>query len=174
MFIRAHAKSLKKAKQKLKELTSRSQGRNVRVVMYKVKVFIRGWLGYFYIASMRNTMKSWDEWLRRRFRMYIWKQWKLPRTRVKNLMKLGLPEWRACEVAYSRKAYWRSAAHASVQTAISSKRLAQAGYYVRVSALMRLNRRVPNGTHGGVRGRGLFSPSYSIQLYLTGTTVMLF
>ncbi|MBQ3724112.1 MAG: hypothetical protein II904_01185 [Oscillospiraceae bacterium] len=56
---------MKKAKQKLKELTSRSQGRNVRVVMYKVKVFIRGWLGYFYIASMRNTMKSWDEWLRR-------------------------------------------------------------------------------------------------------------
>ena len=74
VFIRAHVKSLKKAKQKLKELTSRSQGRNVRVVMYKVKVFIRGWLGYFYIASMRNTMKSWDEWLRRRFRMYIWKQ----------------------------------------------------------------------------------------------------
>ena len=128
-YIRVHAKSLKKAKQKLKELTSRSQGRNVRVVMYKVKVFIRGWLGYFYIASMRNTMKSWDEWLRRRFRMYIWKQWKRPRTRVKNLLKLGLPEWRACEVAYSRKAYWRSAAHASVQTAISSKRLVQAGYY---------------------------------------------
>ena len=129
VFIRAHAKSLKKAKQKLKELTSRSQGRNVRKVMYNVKVFIRGWLGYFGIASMRNTMKSWDEWLRRRFRMYIWKQWKLPRTRVKNLMKLGLPEWRACEVAFSRKSYWRSAAHASVQMAISSKRLAQAGYY---------------------------------------------
>ena len=129
VFIRAHAKSLKKAKQKLKELTSRSQGRNVRKVMYNVKIFIRGWLGYFGIASMRNTMKSWDKWLRRRFRMYIWKQWKLPRTRVKNLMKLGLPEWRACEVAFSRKAYWRSAAHASVQMAISSKRLAQAGYY---------------------------------------------
>ena len=129
MFIRAHAKSLKKAKQKLKELTSRSQGRNVRVVMYKVKVFIRGWLGYFYIASMRNTMKSWDEWLRRRFRMYIWKQWKLPRTRIKNLMKLGLPDWRAREAAYSRKAYWRCAKHASVNMAISSKRLAQAGYY---------------------------------------------
>ena len=44
-------------------------------------------------------------------------------------MKLGLPEWRACEVAYSRKAYWRCAKHASVNTAISSKRLAQAGYY---------------------------------------------
>ena len=129
VFIRAHAKSLKKAKQKLKELTSRSQGRNVRVIMYKVKVFIRGWLGYFYIASMRNTMKSWDEWLRRRFRMYIWKQWKKPRTRMRNLMKLGVPDWRACAVAYSRKAYWRCAKHACVNEAISSKRLAQVGYY---------------------------------------------
>lgn len=129
VFIRAHAKSLKKAKQKLKELTSRSQDRNVRVVMKKVEVFIRGWLGYFGIASMRNTMKEWDGWLRCRFRMYIWKQWKKPKTRVKNLMKLGLPEWRAREVAYSRKAYWRCAKHASVNMAISSERLAQAGYY---------------------------------------------
>ena len=129
VFIRAHAKSLKKAKRKLKELTSRSQGRNVRAVMNKVKVFIRGWLGYFGIANMRNTMKEWDSWLRRRFRVYIWKQWKLPRTRVKNLMKLGVPEWRAREVAYSRKSYWRCSAHASVQAAISNKRLAQAGYY---------------------------------------------
>nr|MCR5088861.1 group II intron reverse transcriptase/maturase [Oscillospiraceae bacterium] len=127
-FIRAHAKSLKKAKQKLRELTSRSQGRNVREVMAQVKIYIRGWLGYFGIASMRNTMREWDGWLRRRFRMYIWKQWKNPRTRVINLMKLGLPKWRACEVAYSRKAYWRSAHHAAVQKALSDKRLAQAGY----------------------------------------------
>ena len=61
--------------------------------------------------------------------MYIWKQWKTPRTRVENLMKLGLPEWRACEVAYSRKSYWRCAKHASVNMAITSKRLAQAGYF---------------------------------------------
>ena len=129
IYIRAHAKSLKKAKQKLKELTSRSQGRNVRVVMENVKKFIRGWLGYFGVASMKTTMQSWDGWLRRRFRMYIWKQWKLPQTRVKNLMRLGLPEWRACEVAYSRKAHWKCAHHASVQWAISNERLIQAGYY---------------------------------------------
>ncbi len=56
------------------------------------KVFIRGWLGYFGIASMKTTMQEWDGWLRRRIRMYIWKQWKKPRTRVQNLMKLGVPE----------------------------------------------------------------------------------
>ena len=129
VYIRTHEKSLRRAKQKLKELTSRSQGRNVCAVMRKVKEFIRRWLGYFGIARMRSTMQKWDGWLRRRFRMCIWKQWKKPRTRVRNLMKLGLPEWRACEVAYSRKAYWRSARHAAVQAAISNERLAQAGYF---------------------------------------------
>lgn len=129
VYIRAHAKSLKKAKARLKELTSRSQGRNVRKVMENVKVYIRGWLGYFGIASMKTTMQRWDGWLRRRIRMYIWKQWKNPRTRVRNLMSLGLPEWRACEAVYSGKAYWRTARHPSVQCAISNERLAQAGYY---------------------------------------------
>ena len=55
VYIRAHAKSLKKAKQKLKELTSRSQGRNIRVVMYNLKVYMRGWLGYFGIAMTSFT-----------------------------------------------------------------------------------------------------------------------
>ena len=129
IYIRAHTKSLKKAKAKLKELTSRSQGRNVRVVMQKVKVYIRGWLGYFGIASMKTTMQEWDGWLRRRYRCYIWKQWKKPRTRAKNLIKLGIPEWQAWAVSNCRKAYWHMARNGHVQRAISKERLAQAGYY---------------------------------------------
>ena len=129
VYVRAHAKSLKKAKEKLKELTSRSQGRNVRVVMQKVKVYIRGWLGYFGIASMKKTMQRWDEWLRRRFRSYIWKQWKLPRTRVKNLMKLGMPQWQAHRNGNSRKGYWAIAGSGILTKTITNKRLAEAGYF---------------------------------------------
>jgi group II intron reverse transcriptase/maturase len=128
-FIRAHAKSLKKAKQKLKELTSRSQGRNVRTVMRNVKVYIRGWLGYFGIANMKSTMEEWDGWLRRRFRMYIWKQWKKPKTRVKNLKKLGMPEWQAYRNGNTRKGYWAVAGSGILTHTITNKRLAQAGYY---------------------------------------------
>ena len=120
---------MKKAKAKLKELASRSQGRNVRQVMENVKVYIRGWLGYFGIASMKTTMRDWDKWLRRRFRMYIWKQWKKPRTRILNLMKLGIPDWQAKIVGNSRKAYWHMARNGHVQRAASNKRLAQAGYF---------------------------------------------
>ena len=61
--------------------------------------------------------------------MFIWKQRKKPRTRFEKLVKLGLPEWRAAEAAYSRKAYWKNARHARVNMAISNKRLEQAGYY---------------------------------------------
>ena len=128
IYIRAHAKSLKKAKQKLKELTSRSQGRNVRAVMRNVKVYIRGWLGYFGIASMKTTMQEWDGWLRRRIRMYIWKQWKKPKARVGNLMKLGMPKWKAYRNGNSRKGYWAVAGSGILTHTVTNERLAQAGY----------------------------------------------
>ena len=128
VYIRVHAKSMKKAKAKLKELTSRSQGRNVRKVMENVKVYIRGWLGYFGIASMKTTMQRWDEWLRRRLRVYIWKQWKVPKARIQNLMKLGIPKYYAHNWGYI-KAYWNVAGSPVLTRSITNERLVQAGYY---------------------------------------------
>ena len=128
-FIRVHAKSMKKAKRKLKELTSRSQGRSVRTVMYNVKVFMQGWLGYYAIADMKNTIDEWDGWLRRRLRMYIWKQWKKPKTRVKNLMKLGMEDWKAYRNGNTRKGYWAVAGSGILTHTITNERLAQAGYF---------------------------------------------
>lgn len=128
-FIRAHAKSLKKAKQKLKELTSRSQGRNVRAVMKKIQIYMTGWLAYFGIARMKNTIAEWNGWLRRRIRMYIWKQWKKPKTRVQNLIKLGMEPWLAYRNGNTRKGYWAVAGSGILNTTITDKRLAQAGYF---------------------------------------------
>ena len=114
---------------KLKLLTKRNRGRNVRRVMAEVKVFIRGWLGYFHVADMKRTMKSWDEWLRRRFRMYIWKQWKKPRTKVANLRKLGIPADKAYQWGNSRLGYWRIAGSPVLECSITNERLATAGYF---------------------------------------------
>lgn len=129
VFIRAHYKSLAKAKEKLKLLTKRNRGRNVRAVMREVKVFIRGWLGYFHVADMKRTMQSWDEWLRRRFRMYIWKQWKKPKTKVANLRKLGIPADKAFQWGNSRRGYWRIAGSPVLKRSITNERLAAAGYF---------------------------------------------
>lgn len=129
VYIRVHRNSLQKAKQKLRELTSRSQGRNVRMVMAKVKEFIRGWIGYFYIADMKRILQRWNEWLRRRIRMYIWKQWKKPKTRVQNLKKLGIPAWQAYQWGNTRLGYWRVAGSAVLSRSITNEKLALAGYY---------------------------------------------
>lgn len=127
-YIRVHEKSMKRAKQKLRELTSRSQGRNVRVVMNNVKKFMQGWLGYYGIANIKTAMQEWDGWLRRRFRMYIWKQWKVPKARIANLMKLGIPKRDAHKWGYIQ-AYWNVAGSPVLTRAITNERLAQAGYY---------------------------------------------
>ncbi|WP_342565835.1 group II intron reverse transcriptase/maturase [Paenibacillus sp. FSL R7-0345] len=129
LYIRAHGQSLAKAKKKLKELTSRSQGRNVRQVMEKVKVYIRGWIGYFYVADMKRILQSWSEWLRRRLRMYIWKHWEKPKTKVQNLRKLGIPEWQAYQWGNSRLGYWRIAGSPVLSRSITNEKLVQAGYY---------------------------------------------
>ena len=52
--------------------------------MEKIKVYMRGWLNYYGIADMKNNIESLNGWLYRRIRMCIWKQWKLPRTRMRN------------------------------------------------------------------------------------------
>lgn len=129
VYIRVHGQSLAKAKKKLKELTSRSQGRNVRQVMEKVKIYIRGWIGYYYVADMKRILQSWSEWLRRRLRMYIWKQWKKPKTKVQNLRKLGIPEWQAYQWGNSRLGYWRIAGSPVLSRSITNEKLVQAGYY---------------------------------------------
>ena len=130
VMVRVHKQSLMKAKAKLKELTARNQGRNVRVVMNKVKVYVSGWLNYYCIASIRRKMQEWDEWLRRRFRQYIWKKWKKPTTRVTNLKKLGIPEEYAYMWGNTRLGYWRVAGSPILGRAITNEKLVKAGYYV--------------------------------------------
>ena len=130
VMIRVHKQSLMKAKAKLKELTARNQGMNVCVVMNKVKVYVSGWLNYYCIASIRRKMQEWDEWLRRRFRQYIWKQWKKPKTRVTNLEKLGIPEEYTYMCGNTRLGYWRVAGSPILSRAITNEKLVKAGYYV--------------------------------------------
>ena len=94
---------------------------------------MRGWLGYYGIAEMDTLMKQWNEWLRRRIRMYIWKQWKKPKTRMENLKKLGMPEWQAYRNGNTRKGYWAIAGSGILHTTITNERLARRGGYYDIS-----------------------------------------
>ena len=134
VFIRVHPKSYKKFKDKLRTLTSRSRCGSIVKAMKRIEISARGWLNYFGIADMKSNIEDLNGWLYRRIRMCIWKQWKLPRTRKRKLLGLGLPEWAACKGAYSRKSYWRTAHTPSLQGALSKERLIHWGYYDLASA----------------------------------------
>ena len=90
---------------------------------------MHGWLNYYAIADMKNTMAEWNGWLRRRIRMYIWKQWKKPKTKFRNLMKLGIPKKYAWMAANSRRGYWFTVDFGAVKRAITNERLASAGFF---------------------------------------------
>ena len=129
IYVRVHGKSWKKAKDKLRMLTSRSRCGSIVKVMERIKEYMRGWLNYYSMADMRKNIEVLNGWLYRRIRMCIWKQWKLPKTRKRKLIGLGMPEWVACEGAYSRKSYWRMAGSGILNRALTKERLINWGFY---------------------------------------------
>jgi len=126
--IRVHPKSVKKFKKKLKEITGRSNAMSMAFRMLKLKQLTTGWINYFGIADMRGLVKSLDEWLRRRIRMCYWKQWKKIKTRLDNLVKLGIDKAKAWEFANTRKNYWRIAGSPILQRTVTSEYLKKLGF----------------------------------------------
>ena len=135
-----HPKSIAKMKARIRELTSRSNGWGNDYRKLKLKQFITGWVQYFKLAEMKTRLQDIDEWMRHRIRAVIFKQWKKPRTKYKNLRKLGISHSGAYKVANTSKGYWRAVEGVVVKTALTNERLRQAGYiffsdyYQKVSA----------------------------------------
>ena len=73
IYVRVHAKSWEKFKSKLKELSSRKRCQSIRPSLERIKVYARGWLNYYGIASMKSNMNDVNGWLYNRIRMCIWK-----------------------------------------------------------------------------------------------------
>ena len=128
-YVRVHPKSWKKFKSKLKELSSRRSVQSIKPSLERIKVYARGWLNYYGIATMKNNIDDINGWLYHRIRMCIWKQWKLPKTKKRNLIKMGTPEYFAHMAANSRKGHWFCANLTTVKRAMSKERLINSGFY---------------------------------------------
>lgn len=123
-----HPKSTRKLKAKIKLLTERNNGWDSDYRKLKLKQQITGWVNYFKIAGMKTLLQNIDEWMRRRIRALIWKQWKKIRTKYRNLIKLGIKHEDAYKTANTSNKYWRAVNGATVKAAITNDRLRQAGY----------------------------------------------
>ena len=126
--IRPHNKSIKKFKDKIRELTSRKQARSIENILQRLKRYTTGWLGYYAVADMENKIKALNEWIRRRIRQIFWKQWKKIKTKHDNLVKLGIDSYTAWRWANSRKSYWRISLSQILTTSLTNEYLASIGY----------------------------------------------
>lgn len=126
--IRPHGKSIKRFKDKIRELTSRKQGKPIAVIIANVKRYTTGWLGYYCVANMKSHIQSLNEWIRRRIRQIFWKQWKRVSARFVNLKRLGIPKGKAWEWANSRLGYWRVAGSWILHRSLTYEYLASVGY----------------------------------------------
>lgn len=105
--IRVAPKSLKRFKDKVRELTKRNRGQSMASRIDALNKYLRGWSGYYRHSEWRSTFKELDQWIRRRLRMCMLKQWKEPKTKRRKLVGLGIPfDW-ASRISASRKASWR-------------------------------------------------------------------
>lgn len=114
-------------KQRLKAITSRKRGVSVDKVIGELRRYVIGWLGYFGISNTYKELLALEDWMRRGVRLYYWKQWKQPRTRRRNLIKLGANPKQVKLATRSRKGYWRMSSNSIVQAALNNAYLHEQG-----------------------------------------------
>ena len=120
--IRVPVKSVKRFRQKLKELFRMGRGRNLRRFITEIlNPLLRGWINYFRLSETKGFAEELDGWVRRRLRVILWRQWTRGRTRYKRWVARGLAEERARASAWNGLGPWWNAGASHMNDACRKK-----------------------------------------------------
>ena len=111
-------KALDRFKLRVRELTRRTRGVSLTQLMEQLAPYLIGWRGYFSFCQTPRVLSNLDAWIRRRLRMYLWRQWQNGRNRFQELRRRGVPKFRAAVAAGSPTGFWRMSGHPAVQQAL--------------------------------------------------------
>ena len=128
--IRIHKKTIKRFKERIRELTDRNCGKSMAQIIYKLNLYLRGWWNYYRLSETRYFLKSLNGWIIRRLRCVLWKQWKNPRTKIRNLLKRGISHKYAVSCGCARKKHWRMSRVKWVIVALPNKYFLDFGLYL--------------------------------------------
>jgi RNA-directed DNA polymerase len=132
--LKVAPESVRRFKDHIRELLRKGRGRAVGRVITELTPLITGWMEYFKLAAVKNTFEQLDEWLRRKLRCILWRQWKTPRTRAKRLMERGIDQTRAYISAQNGRGPWWNAGASHMNAAVPVRWFAKQGL---VSFLMK-------------------------------------
>jgi len=103
------ARSKERIDEKIRELTPRTFGQSLRDCIARLNVYLRGWVGFFWILTETGTpmMSKLDAHIRRRLRAIQLRQWKRPRTILAKLIGASVkPKDAGRYVNGGRKSIW--------------------------------------------------------------------
>ena len=110
--------AIARLKAKVREQTRRTCGKSLGQVVKELSTYLVGWRGYFGFCQTPSVLRRLDEWIRRRLRAIVWKQWKRGRTRYTKLRRRGVGRALAARTAGSPHGPWRLAASPALNIAL--------------------------------------------------------
>ena len=99
--------SLKRFKDRVRELTCRTKGRSVERMVKDLARYLRGWRAYFGFCETGQVLKQLDGWIRHRLRSVVWAQGKHGPGRYKQLRRRGISYRNAAQAAACRRGPWQ-------------------------------------------------------------------
>jgi len=138
--LRVATASLSRLRDRLAELLCGARGRKMANTIERINPVIRGWAGYFKLSQSKRPLEELDGWIRHKLRCAIWRQWKQPSTRARNLMRLGLSEERACKSAYNGRGPWWNSGAPHMNQALPKKLWDRLGLVSILDTINRLSR----------------------------------
>ena len=107
--LKVARESEKRLRANLRRIFKRGRGRSVRQVIRDMRLLLTGWSNYFKLAEVKNVFERLDQWMRRKLRCILWRQWKRSSTRARRLMSRGLAEDQAWKSATNGRGPWWNA-----------------------------------------------------------------
>lgn len=93
--LRNATESVRRLTERVRQLLRAGRGRSLNHTIGTLNPLLRGWMNYFQPTESKGVLEELDGWMRRRLRCLLWRQWKRPATRARNLRALGLDAARA-------------------------------------------------------------------------------
>ena len=138
--LRVATMSLKRLRGRLNELLCGARGRKMADAIERINPVLRGWAGFFKLSQSKRPLEELDGWVRRKLRCVLWRQWKQPSTRARNLRRLGLDEARAWKSAVNGRGPWWNSGASHMNQALPKKLWDQLGLVSILDTINRLSR----------------------------------
>jgi RNA-directed DNA polymerase len=112
--------ALARFKANVRGLTRRTCGRSLMQIAKDLSSYLIGWRGYFGFCQTPSVLRVLDQWIRRRLRAVVWKQWKYGSARFAELRRRGVGRDLAAQTAGSPHGPWRLANSPALTIALPS------------------------------------------------------